>query len=138
MLQAEYRGFAGNPGKPSEAGLYADGRAALDFLQGEGVPVVIHRCSLGSGIALQLAYERRCAGLILEAPFTSAVAAARLPWLPVRYLAHIDTPLLIYGGRDDRVIPPRQFAQLYEAACPPRQLVELEGAGHVDAWPTGG
>ncbi len=36
-LMAEYRGFGGNPGTPSEAGLLADGAAALDFLGSEGI-----------------------------------------------------------------------------------------------------
>ena len=35
--QAEYRGYNGNPGEPNEQGLYHDGRAALDFLLGDGV-----------------------------------------------------------------------------------------------------
>lgn len=39
VLAAEYRGYGGNPGTPSEAGLYADGRAALAWLQAQGVPL---------------------------------------------------------------------------------------------------
>ena len=35
VLMAEYRGYGGNPGTPSESGLVADGAAALDFLGGE-------------------------------------------------------------------------------------------------------
>ncbi len=31
VLLAEYRGYAGNPGTPCEAGLYADAEAALAF-----------------------------------------------------------------------------------------------------------
>lgn len=151
VLQVEYRGFAGNPGRPSEQGLYADGRAALDLMESAGVPVVIHGYSLGSGVAVHLAAERRCAGLILEAPFTSIVAVAktRLPWLPVerltmdRYdslskIGHVHVPLLIYGGDEDRVIPPSHFEQLHAAANSPRQLVVIPGAGHVDVWECGG
>src|SRR5262249_45824775 len=37
VLMPEYRGYGGNPGAPSEAGFYADGRAALSFLGREGV-----------------------------------------------------------------------------------------------------
>ena len=37
VLLAEYRGYGGNDGKPSEAGLYRDGRAALQFLADDGV-----------------------------------------------------------------------------------------------------
>src|SRR4051794_12874776 len=37
ILMVEYRGYGGNPGRPSEEGLLADGRAALAFLAREGV-----------------------------------------------------------------------------------------------------
>jgi pimeloyl-ACP methyl ester carboxylesterase len=33
VLALEYRGYGGNPGEPSESGLYADAKAALDFLR---------------------------------------------------------------------------------------------------------
>lgn len=150
VLQAEYRGFAGNPGRPSENGLYADGRAAMAILESTGHPIIIHGFSLGTGVAVQLAAERSCAGLILEAPFTSVVAVAKkhLGWLPLRLLvrdhydnlakiARINLPVLIYGGDKDRVIPPSHFEQLHRAARYSR-LVLLEGAGHTDAWEAGG
>jgi len=151
VLQAEYRGFAGNPGSPSEQGLYADGRAALELLESTGLAVVIHGYSLGSGVAVQLASERACAGLILEAPFTSipSAAQARLPWLPVhslirdRYdslskIAGVHAPLLIYGGDGDRVIPNSHFRELCAAANEPRQLVTIKDAGHTGLWEAGG
>lgn len=85
---AEYRGYGGNPGRPSEAGLYEDGRAAMDFLEAQGARVVLHGYSLGTGVAVQLATERRVEALILEAPYTSiAEIGARLfPFLPARRL----------------------------------------------------
>lgn len=151
VLQAEYRGFAGNLGKPSEQGLYQDGLAALNFLRGTGLPVIIHGYSLGSGVAVHLAWKQGCAGLILEAPFTSLVAAVqwRLPWLPVRRLlrdrydslskiGHIKAPLLIYGGDADKVIASVQFQQLFQAANAPKELLIVSGAGHVNAWEAGG
>lgn len=151
VLQVEYRGFAGNPGRPSEQGLYSDGRAALKLLESTGRAVVIHGYSLGSGVAVQLATETRCAGLILEAPFTSvvAVAKARLSWLPVerltrdRYdslskIGRVRAPLLIYGGDEDLVIPPAHFEQLYAAANKPSKFFLIRGAGHVDVWESGG
>lgn len=151
VVQAEYRGYAGNPGRPSEQGLYADGRAALALLKDAGLGVVIHGYSLGSGVAVQLASEHSCVGLILEAPFTSvtAVAEVRLPWFPVRKLirdrydslskvAKIHVPVLIYGGTNDRVIPPSHFRELLTVANEPRQLVLIEGAGHTGLWEAGG
>src|SRR5262245_66157214 len=37
VLLPEYRGYGGNPGRPTEEGIYADARAAIAFLIGEGV-----------------------------------------------------------------------------------------------------
>jgi len=121
VLIAGYRGYAGNAGEPSEKGLLTDGRAALDFLVGQGVSgrrLVIWGESLGTGVAVPLAAERGLAALILEAPFTSLsdVAAQRYPFVPVRALlrhrfnnaasmADVRAPVLILHGRADRTIP---------------------------------
>src|ERR1700676_558994 len=37
VLMVEYRGYGGNPGAPTETGLFDDARTALDFLQREGI-----------------------------------------------------------------------------------------------------
>src|SRR5262249_28114941 len=55
VLMAEYRGYGGNPGTPSETGFYTDGRAALAFLDRQGVApnrLVLYGESLGSGVAV--------------------------------------------------------------------------------------
>ena len=52
VLMLEYRGYGGNPGTPTEAGLYDDARAGLDFLQREAIAadrLVLYGESLGSG-----------------------------------------------------------------------------------------
>ncbi len=87
VLMVGYRGF-GNPGKPSEDGLYNDARAAIDELRARGVPekaLVIYGESLGTGVAVQMATEFEASGLILESPYTSIpdVGADRYPLVPV-------------------------------------------------------
>lgn len=151
VLLAEYRGYGGNPGKPHEAGLYADGRAALEFALQRTPRVVVHGYSLGSGVAVQLATEFAIDALILEAPFTciADVARMRFPYVPVRWLLRdrydnvakigaVRAPVLIYGGCADGVIPARQFAQLFSAVRGPRRLVLIDDADHVDVWTKGG
>lgn len=76
VLLAEYRGYGGNPGKPHEAGLYADARAAYAYARARSRLIVLHGYSLGSGVAVQLASEASVLALILEAPFTSIVDVA--------------------------------------------------------------
>ncbi|GGD85858.1 alpha/beta hydrolase [Caballeronia grimmiae] len=151
VLLAEYRGYGGNPGKPHEAGLYADARAAYAYAAERSRSIVLHGYSLGSGVAVQLASECRIDALILEAPFTSIVdvAAARFRLFPVRYLARdrydnlakiasIHAPLLIYGGTRDFVIPPAHFQRLFDAAKGDKHLAFIEGADHIDVWTKGG
>jgi uncharacterized protein len=151
VLLAEYRGYAGNPGKPHEAGLYADARAVHAYAAARAKRIVLHGYSLGSGVATQLASEARIDALILEAPFTSIVevAAKRFRLFPVRALARdrydnlskiasVNAPILIYGGTADGVIPPAQFRALFDAARGDKHLALIEGADHLDAWTRGG
>jgi fermentation-respiration switch protein FrsA (DUF1100 family) len=145
VLLTSYRGYSGNPGSPSEDGLYEDGRAALDFVARSGARVILQGFSLGSGVAVQLATERKVVGLILEAPYTSAVdvAAAAYPFVPVRLLmrdrfdsvakiATITAPILLTHGTQDEVIPAEQFDRLYAAIRAPKTRAVLDGATHVD------
>ena len=88
----EYRGYGGNPGIPTEAGLYADAAAALDFLAREGIPparLVLYGESLGSGS--RCAWPRRIAvaALVLEAPFTTS------PTSPNRHYPFVPASLLV-------------------------------------------
>ena len=151
VVLAGYRGYGGAPGRPSEAGLYADGRAAVAFAARHARDVVVHGYSLGSGIAVQMATEHALAALLHEAPFTSIadVAAVRLRGLPLRRLVRdrydnlakigaVHAPTLIYGGDADSVIPPAQFSRLFSAIRAPRRLAIVGGATHVDAWERGG
>lgn len=148
---AEYRGYGGNPGKPSETGLYEDARAAMDFVEGRSARIVLHGYSLGTGVAVQLATERAVESLILQAPYTSIadIAEAQFPFLPARQLtrhrfdnigkiAAVRAPVLIYYGTRDRTIPNAQSLRLYSAANSPKRIAAVEGAGHTDIWRSGG
>src|SRR3954471_9714281 len=53
VLALEYRGYGGNPGSPTEAGLYDDARGAFAFLRQQGIAdgnVVLFGESLGTGV----------------------------------------------------------------------------------------
>ena len=90
LLALCYRGYGGSTGKPSEAGLVRDARAAYDFASARypAERIVLFGESLGAAVAIALAAERAVAGVILDAPFTSAadVGAAAYPFAPVRWL----------------------------------------------------
>jgi len=153
LLIVSYRGYAGSTGTPSEEGLVRDARAAYDWVaaRAPGAPIVLYGESLGSGVAVRLATERRVAGLVLETPFTSAVDVARIGFwfVPVGLLmrdrfdsasriAGIGAPLLILHGERDAVVPLALGARLFAAAQEPKRFVRLPGVRHSEVLERGG
>src|SRR4051812_248000 len=71
----DYRGYGRSEGSPSESGLYADARAAWDYLtvqRNTGArSIVIFGDSLGGAVAIDLAAQVDAAGLIVQSSFTS-------------------------------------------------------------------
>ena len=142
------------PAAPNEEGLYADARAALDWLEANGVAstsIVLYGISLGSGVATKMAAEREFGAVVLEAPYTSTVdvAAWRFPIVPVGWLmedrfeslariAAITEPLLVMHGDRDSVIPQHFGRQLFDAANPPKEGFWPRGLGHNDIFDNGG
>jgi fermentation-respiration switch protein FrsA (DUF1100 family) len=152
LLLAGYRGYGGNPGRPSEAALSADARLLLDWLAGQGVAperTVLYGESLGTGIAVKMATERPAAAVILEAPYTSvaAVAQARYWYLPARWMVldrwdsharvdRINAPLLLMHGLRDRTIPVRFGRRLFAAAAEPKEILLVDDAEHSNLYDT--
>lgn len=148
LLLVEYRGYGGNPGGPSEEGLYNDGRGALNFLKSEGYTeedMILFGYSLGTGVAIKMAEETSPKALILQAPYTSIadVAQGRYWFMPVQLLIKdrfdaadavggVKAPILVQMGTRDRVIPPKFSEALYEVAPQPKTLTVFEGLGHHD------
>ena len=158
VMLAEYRGYGGNPGRPTEAGLYADARANLAWLadQGHGPgDIVVYGESLGTGVAVQAALELAQAGtpvraLVLEAPFTAMADAAGVhyPWLPTGLLTRdrydssakigaVRCPVLVIHGSADRVVPQDQGMRLFALAAEPKTAAWLPGAKHGDVYDFG-
>lgn len=148
VLLVGYRGYGGNPGTPTEPGLYADARAELDWLAAQGIAgdaTILYGESLGAAVAVQMATERRFAAVVLEAPFASIVlsAQARFPmfafdWLLKDKFANVDkignvhVPLFIIHGARDRVTAQKFGRMVYERANQPKSAAWLPDAGHGD------
>ena len=148
IVLASYRGYGGNPGRPSEDGLYDDGRAHLDTLQRTGVPseeVVLWGESLGTGVATKLASEERVAGVVLQSPYTSIAERAQeiYPFLPAHFMvidrfdneariALLNAPVLIVHGEEDRVVPVAHARRLLAAASLPKRGIFIPEAEHTD------
>ena len=158
VILAGYRGFGGNPGSPSETGLYDDAATILNHLKATGISSerwVLYGESLGSGVATEMAHRYAISGmpigaLVLEAPFSSMgdAAAIHYPYIPTRFLVHdkydsiakidaINTPLMIVHGAADRTVPLKLGRRLFEAAKQPKFSLWLEKAGHNDLYDFG-
>ncbi|MGA2167512.1 MAG: alpha/beta hydrolase [Terracidiphilus sp.] len=150
FLLAEYRGYSGFPGTPTETGLYNDARAYLRDLMARGIEsrhLILYGHSLGTGVAVQMASEFHVGGLMLLAPYLSIPKLAQVdfPFFPSTYLAldrfdnerkikYIHTPLLIVNGSRDQVVPASHGRRLYSLADEPKEFHSLPGRGHNDAF----
>jgi pimeloyl-ACP methyl ester carboxylesterase len=148
-LLVDYRGYGGNPGSPSSAGLARDVRAARRYLLDE-LRAAPHRLfylgeSLGCAVVVELATEHPPAGLLLRSPFVSLASVARVhyPFIPVgallpdRYpvaeqLSRVRVPTTVIYGGSDAVVPPAQSRAVARAAGGPVSVVEVPGADHND------
>jgi uncharacterized protein len=155
VFLAGYRGYGGNPGRPSEAGLYDDARAALAWLAACGIPksqVIVYGESLGTGVAVQMATEHpNLAALVLEAPFTRLPDLAPAFLLPGfadmlmvdRYdslskIPSVRAPLLVLHGEHDGIVPVDMGRRVFAAASCRKEGAFLAQAGHNDLWDHGG
>jgi fermentation-respiration switch protein FrsA (DUF1100 family) len=150
FLLAEYRGYSGLPGAPTETGLYQDARADLRDLMARGVEekhIILFGHSLGTGVAVEMATEFHAGGAMLLAPYLSIpkAAQAHYPFLPATLLAldrfdsekkigSVHAPLLIVNGVRDDVIPPSEGIKLYSLANEPKEFHSLPNRGHNDAF----
>jgi fermentation-respiration switch protein FrsA (DUF1100 family) len=152
FLFGTYRGYGGNPGKPSEQGLYKDARAWMKWLiDNKGYKqqdIIMHGESLGSGVSIHTALEYPdIRAMILESPYTSFVDLGRkhYPFAPVNLLlkdryesknkiGKLNIPILIIHGKLDNVVPYSQGKELYGLANEPKEMVTLPIAGHNDLY----
>lgn len=147
LVALSYRGYAGSSGAPSEQGLLRDAEAAYAFTiaRYEAERIAVWGFSLGTGVAVALASERRVGKLILEAPYTSTadIAAASFWYVPVPLLmrdpfrsderiARVTVPLLVMHGTNDFAISIVFGERLFALANEPKRFVSMAGGGHDD------
>ncbi len=154
VFAVSYPGFSGSTGNPTEANVIAAGLAAYDTLRKSGVPasdIVLWGESLGTGVAIQVATQRRAAAVVLDAPYSSVVdvAADRFWYLPVRALMwdrfestsfapRVAIPTLILAGTQDEVIPVRFAQKLRDALPGEKRYVEYPTGSHLNLLAKGG
>lgn len=154
LLLIDYRGYGKSKGEPTEAGLYLDGQAALQWLQDQGVSaseIVVFGKSLGGGVACEITQGLELKALILESTFSSlgSVAAKLFPipfvervlkksYTSITKIPEMRCPVLIIHGDRDELIPFQEGEKLFNAAPYPKELYIVHGAGHNDVSMTAG
>lgn len=148
VLLMDYRGYGGNPGKPSEDGLAADAIAASKALEELGYPperTIYFGESLGAGVVAGLQARRPPAGIVLRSPFTELadVGAHHYPFLPVRlllrdrfpvveHLSSSKVPTTVIYAEHDSVVPSELSARVADAASVLVERMVIPRADHND------
>ena len=152
VLIFDYRGYGRSEGKPNEAGVLADARAARQWLARRAAvdpsEIVLMGRSLGGAVAVDLAAADGARALVVESGFTSIpdVAAYHYPWLPVRLvmrtrldavgkIAAYHGPLLQSHGDADTIVPYELGRRLFEAAGEPKKFITFPDLDHNDPQP---
>jgi uncharacterized protein len=149
VLLFDYRGYGGNPGRPSENGLARDVRAAQRFLvEQAGMPPerqIYYGESLGAAVVAELAVEHPPGGMVLRSPFVDLASVGRVhyPFLPVRsllkdrypvvsHVGRVHVPITVVYGTRDSIVPPEQSLAVARAVRGGARVVAVENAGHND------
>lgn len=147
VLTASYRGYSGQPGRPSEAGLLADARAFLAAARAEGagrsIWVVGH--SLGGGVALALSRSEQFDVLVTIGTFSRLrdmaprIGRALVPdeYRNLDAARLLGEPFYLIHGVRDGVVPWAQGEALHKAAAGKRAgSFVLRNSDHVPAAET--
>ncbi|WP_394700109.1 alpha/beta hydrolase [uncultured Desulfosarcina sp.] len=147
FLFMNYRGYGQSQGRPSERALCEDALFIFDrIIESEGIDpshVVLMGRSLGSGVAVHVAANRRVGGVVLVTPFDSLVNVARAhyPIFPVKWLLRhrfdsaalapdIAAPALFLTASHDRIVPPSFADNLRRVWGGKTTAVRIEGTDH--------
>jgi len=149
VIAFHYRGYAPSTGSPSAAALIADAPLVYDVAVDRVKPkrVIAVGFSIGSGIAAELAAQRKLDGLILVTPFDSlkAVAQSMYPWLPIgAFFDHeidaasailkVQGPVALIAAEQDQIVPAERTEALRRQV--PRLVFDqtIQRAGHNDIY----
>ena len=145
-----YRGYSKSTGEPSEAGVYEDAIATLEYASEElgfaTTQTYIFGRSLGGAVAIgaldSLVSDNDYGGLILVSPFYSGLRMAEdkgLGWVPglnnpfdsASKVRNFSMPLLVIHGTEDSIIPFEHGYDLYrQYPIEDKVFRTVHGVGH--------
>jgi fermentation-respiration switch protein FrsA (DUF1100 family) len=146
VLGVSYRGYGKSEGKPTEEGVYLDGKAifehAVEQMGFSKEKIILFGRSIGTTVAINTAQNKKIAGLILVSPLTSGKEQAKAGGMSfisplagdsfdnITKIENIKSPLLVIHGSSDRIVPYSMGKKLFDRAQVKKQWVKIEGAGH--------
>lgn len=163
VFSFDYRGYGRSQGYPTLEGVHIDAHAALETILNlpniNKENIFIFGQSLGGAIAVYTlstsTYKNRINALIVDSAFSGYRLIARekfdqliLTWplqyplslliddsySPIRWIEQIyPVPILIIHGGQDRIVSKDHSSILYAEALYPKELLQVEDAGHIQA-----
>ena len=150
VVLAEYPGYGGRDGGPSENNFINDARITIRLvLEAHGGPLYLWGESLGCGVAAAIAADPpvQVEGVVLVTPWDSLPGLAQslywyfpVGWLlrdkfdNVKNLRSFNKPVAVAIAVFDEIIPTKSSLRLYESLNAPKRLWRFESAGHNN-WP---
>ena len=141
-----YRGYGKSQGKPSEDGIYIDGKSALDYatdvLGFKEEDIIIFGRSIGTTVAINVSQDIRINRLILVTPLTSGKDYAKASGIGfvsslagdsfdnINKIEKVSCPILVIHGSHDKVIPFEMGEEIFNKAKSEKLFIKIEGANH--------
>lgn len=152
----DFRGYGQSKGRRSESFMHRDVEFCYDYvaLRFPEKQLLIYGRSLGCAFATRLASRKKAHKVVLETPFYNLIEIGKyyLPFLPITYLLryhfrsdiyiqHIDSPVRIFHGTKDNVVPHSQALQLFRDAEKQHRdvsMITIVGGKHanLNSFPT--
>ncbi len=148
VILFSYRGYANSEGTPSENAIYRDAQYVYNYVKKlyPNVPLLVMGQSLGSAVAIDLAFNKKVNGIILEGAFTSAKDMAKVmlgdfAWFyyfgiykfdSETKIKYVDIPKLFIHSKKDDTVPYILGKKLYKIAPLPKEFIAFEEEGHCD------
>ena len=146
VIISGYRGYGGSTGKPSEEGIYSDGKAVLNYVTSvlgyKPGKIYVYGRSLGTVVAVEISQNIDYGGVILVTPLTSAGDSLELryPSVPsfiagkrfhsIGKINNLRSPVLVIHGTSDEIIPYSLGVKLYDAYNGTKRFISIPGGGH--------